>query len=197
MKGPWKASSYAEMVLVYLTYFFADDSLIFCKATIGECDALQRILKVYEEATGQQLNRAKTLLYFSSNTARENQEEIKARFGAQVIKQHEKYLGLPSLVGRNKKNSFKEKLAKKLAGWREKLLSNAGKEILIKVVAQAIPTYAMSCFKIPNSLCEEMTSLMRNLWWGQQKEERKMTWISWDKLCTPKAQGGMGFKQLK
>ena len=135
MKGPWKASPYAKMVLVYLTYFFVDDSLIFCKATIGECDALQRILKVYEEATGQQLNRAKTLLYFSSNTARENQEEIKARFGAQVIKQHEKNLGLPSLVGRNKKNSFKEKLAKKLAGWREKQLSKAGKEILIKVVA--------------------------------------------------------------
>ena len=75
------------------------------------------------------------MLYFSSNTARENQEEIKARFGAQVIKQHEKYLGLSSLVGRNKKNSFKEKLAKKLAGWREKLLLKAGKEILIKVVA--------------------------------------------------------------
>ena len=171
MKGPWKASPYAEIVLPCLSHlFFADDRLIFCKATIGECDALQRILKVYEEATGQQLNRAKTLLYFSSNTARKNQEEIKARFGAQVIKQHEKYLGLPSLVGRNKKNSFKEikeKLAKKLAGWREKLLSKAGKEILIKVMAQVIPTYAMSCFKIPNSLCEEMTSLMRNLWWGQ------------------------------
>ena len=180
--------------------FFADDSLIFCKATIGERDALQRILKVYEEALGQQLNRAKTLLYFNSNTATEDQEEIKARFGAQVIKQHEKYLGLSSLVGRNKKNSFKkikEKLAKKLAGWKEKLLSKVGKEILIKVVAQAISTYAMSCFKIPDSLCEEMTSLMRNLWWGQQKEERKMAWISWDKLCTPKAQGGMGFKQLK
>ena len=103
-------------------------------------------------------------------------------------------------MGRNKKNSFKkikEKLAKKLAGWKEKLLSKVGKEILIKVVAQAISTYAMSCFKIPNSLCEEMTNLMRNFWWGQQKEERKMAWISWDKLCTPKAQGGMGFKQLK
>ena len=66
--------------------FFADGSLIFCKATIGECDALQRILKVYKEASGQQLNRAKTSLYFSSNTAREDQKEIKARFGAQVIK---------------------------------------------------------------------------------------------------------------
>ena len=43
--------------------FFADDSLIFCKASLEECDSLQRILKVYEEASGQQLNRAKTSLF--------------------------------------------------------------------------------------------------------------------------------------
>ncbi|KAL0009325.1 hypothetical protein SO802_010827 [Lithocarpus litseifolius] len=70
----------------------------------------------------------------SPNIASNFQEEIKSRFGAQVIKQHEKYLGLPSLVGRNKKNTFreiKEKLVKKLAGWKEKLLSKAGKEARI------------------------------------------------------------------
>ena len=78
-------------------------------------------------------------------------------------------MGLSSLVGRNKKNTFMEvkaklakKLAKKLAGWKEKLLSKAGKEVLIKVVAEAIPTYTMSCFKIPDSLCDEMTNLIRN-----------------------------------
>ena len=117
-----------------------------------------------------------------------------------MIKQHEKYLGLPFLVGKNKKNTFKEikkKLAKKLAGWKEKFLSKARKEILIKAVAQAIPTYSMSCFTILDTLCDEMTSLIRNFWWGQCKNERKMAWTSWEKLCTPKAQGGMGFKQLK
>ena len=90
-------------------------------------------------------------------------------------------LGLPLLVGKNKKNTFwdiKERLAKKLAGWKEKLLSKAGKEVLIKAVVQAIPTYSMSCFKIPDSLCDEMTSLIRNIWWGQCSEERKMDWIS-------------------
>ena len=123
--------------------FFANDSLIFCKASLSECDALQNILSVYEQASGQQLNRAKTSLFLSRNTPEDIQEEIKHRFGAQVIKQHEKYLGLPSLVERNKRNTFneiKEKLRKKLAGWKEKMLSKAGKAMLIKVVAQAIPT---------------------------------------------------------
>ena len=117
-----------------------------------------------------------------------------------MIKQHEKYPRLPSLVGRNKKNTFKEikeKLSKKLAGWKEKLLSKAGKKILLKAVAQAIPTYTMSCFKIFNSLCVEMTSLIRNFWWGQCKNERMMVCMSWDKLCAPKAKCGMRFKQLK
>ena len=96
-------------------------------------------------------------------------EEIKNRFGAQVIRQHEKYQGLPSFVGRNKRNSskeIKERLSKKLVGWKEKLLSKSGKEVLIKVVAQATPTYTMNYFKIPDSLCDELTSLIRNFWWG-------------------------------
>ena len=80
--------------------FFADDSLIFCKAMLKECDELQRLLALYEKSSGQSLNHAKTSLFFSSNTSRDVQEEIKTRFGAQIIKQHEKYLGLPSSVGK-------------------------------------------------------------------------------------------------
>ena len=145
--------------------FFADDSIVFYKASTEECDALQWILGVYENSSGQQLNRSKTSLFFSPNTSESTKHEIKNRFEAQVIKQHEKYLGLPSLIGGSKKKSFreiKEKLSGKLAGWKEKLLTKAGKEVLIKAVAQAIPTYATSCFKIPNSLCDEMTSLIKN-----------------------------------
>ena len=102
-------------------------------------------------------------------TPNDIQEIIKHKFGAQVIKYHEKYMGLPSLLGRNKKNTFnsiKDKLRKQLAGWKEKLLSKARKEVLIKVVAQAIPTYTMSVFKLSDSLCEDLTSMIRNFWWG-------------------------------
>lgn len=68
----------------------------------------------------------------------------------------------------------KRSLAKKLARWKEKLLSKASKEVVIKAVAQAIPTYRISCFKLPNSQCDDMTSLVQNFWWAQKRNERKM-----------------------
>ena len=67
--------------------------------------------------------------------------------GVRVVQQYEKYLGLPSLVGRNKKESFtyiKQRVWKKVQGWEAKLLSQAGREILIKAVAHALPTYTMA-----------------------------------------------------
>ena len=77
------------------------------------------------------------------------------------------------------------------------MFSKVGKEILIKAVALAIPTYIMSCFKLPNSLCEDFTSMIRNFWWGQRQEEKKISQLSWEKTCEPKSCGGMGFKNLK
>ncbi|XP_050253781.1 uncharacterized mitochondrial protein AtMg00310-like [Quercus robur] len=55
----------------------------------------------------------------------------------------------------------------------------------------------MSCFKIPDSLCDEMTSMIQNFWWGRKRDERKMAWLSWEKLCEPKEVGGIGFRELK
>ena len=165
-----------------------------------KCSTLDNILETYECSSGQQLNREKTALFFSHNTPQTIQDTIKNRFGAEIIRQHETYLGLPSLVGKGKCNTFrqlKERLANKLSGWKEKLLSHADKEILIKVVAQEIPTYTMSVFLLPNSLCDEMTSMVRQFWWGQNNGKNKTAWISWDKICTPKIEGGLGFCDLR
>ena len=88
---------------------------------------------------------------------------------------------MPSHVGRNKKNAFndiKENIGRTLVGWKEKMLSKAGKEVLIKAMAQAISTYTMSCFKIPDSFCDELTTMIRKFWWGKKKEENKISWLS-------------------
>ncbi|XP_050242110.1 uncharacterized mitochondrial protein AtMg00310-like [Quercus robur] len=113
---------------------------------------------------------------------------------------HSKYLGLPSFIGRSKKQVFatlKERVGQKLACWKGKLLSMGGKEILIKAIVQAIPTYTMSCFQLPQSLCEDLEGMMRNFWWGQKQQEFKMCWISWKRMCNSKASGGMGFRNLQ
>lgn len=52
----------------------------------------------------------------------------------------------------------------KLQGWKEHLLSQGGKEVLLKVVALAIP-YLMSYFLLPNQLIKELESLMAKFWW--------------------------------
>ena len=75
-------------------------------------------------------------------------------------------------------------------------MSQAGREILLKAMVQAIPTFAMSYFKLPMGLCDEIEALIRKFYWGQKGEQRKVHWKRWDVLCKPKAEGGMGFKEL-
>ena len=104
------------------------------------------------------------------------------------------------MVGQAKKQSFiflKERVWKKLQGWKEKLLSQARREVLIKAVIQAIPTYTMSCFKLPKGLVRELKSLIRKFWWGYSGDSRKVHWVCWEKLCEAKEVGGISFKEIE
>ena len=149
---------------------FTDDSLLFCRATRDECRKIIDILETYEGELGQKVNKNKTAIFFSKSTDEATKQEIKATLGLQEIVHFEQYLGLPSLVGRRKKEGFnfiKEKVWRKLQGWEGKLLSQASREILIKAVIQAIPTYAMGCFKFPLSLCHEIETMIKKFWWAK------------------------------
>ena len=180
--------------------FFADDSLLFCQANDNDCQAVLDILDTYEQASGQQINRGKTQLFFSTNIEQHIRNKISDLFGVPAVSQYEKYLGLPSFVGRAKKQSFsyiRERVWSKIKGWKEKLFSQAGREVLIKSVLQAMPTFTMGCFKLPKSLCKDIESLIRKFWWGYKGEARKIHWVAWNKLCLPKSQGGLGFRDIE
>ena len=110
---------------------------------------------------------------------------------------YEQYLGLPSLVGRSKKTSFdyiKERTWRKLQGWKEKLLSQVGRDILIKAVVQAIPAYTMSCFKLPLRLCNDIEKLICKFWWGQRGDRQKIHWVKWEDMCNPNLKRVWGLK---
>ena len=87
-----------------------------------------------------------------------------------------KYWGLPVYMGDPKSIYLLilKRVWKQIQGWKEKLLSKVGKETLIKAIAQAIPSYAMSYFDLTKSLCDEINSMICRFWWTQQDKERKM-----------------------
>ena len=119
--------------------------------------------------------------------------------GAQIITGCEKYLGLPMVGGKSKFSTFKElqeKVIKRVMGWKEKHISKAGREVLIKTITQVIPTYSMSIFKIPKLVCDGINSTLFKYWWGQTRDEKKIHWINWGRLCTSKWKGRMGFRDI-
>lgn len=110
------------------------------------------------------------------------------------------YLGLPESFGVSKVSILsylKENLTQRVHGWQTKFLSPGGKEILLKAVAMALPTYTMTCFLLPKNTIKQIMSLMSDFWWKSGKDSKGMHWKSWDSLYKPKACGGLGFKDLE
>ncbi|XP_021770438.1 uncharacterized protein LOC110734577 [Chenopodium quinoa] len=158
--------------------FFADDSILFAKAKTIECSVIANIISKYERASGQKIN----------------------TLGVREVNRNGKYLGLPTIIGRSKRAIFagiKERIWKILQGWTAKLLSNHGKEILIKAVAQAIPTYIMGILRIPDGIVDEIHSLLARFWWGSTSSIKRLHWQKWEELCRPKSIGGLGFRDLR
>ncbi|XP_062005868.1 uncharacterized protein LOC133723047 [Rosa rugosa] len=172
--------------------FFADDSLLFGTATMDECVAFKQILWTYEKASGQKVNFQKSSVVFSRNVDMELQQNLASILAVQREEEHDKYLGLPLRVGKSKIANFeyiKERLSKKLISWKAKVLSCAGKEILIKAIAQTMPLYAMNCYLLPKSLCDDIHQLCASFFWGDTDEKKKIHWRSWEKLCLTKQEG--------
>ncbi|KAF5459563.1 hypothetical protein F2P56_019502 [Juglans regia] len=152
-----------------------------------------------EEASGQRLNRNKISLYFSNNTEQETKNHMLQVAGLKASSNMEKYSGLPSIIGRSKSVAFQgiiEKVSKKMENWKVKFLSQAGKDILIKAVVQAIPTYSMNVFLLPRTLCAKLNSLISNFWWDTQDKGEKIHWKGWNYLSKNKASGRLGFRDL-
>ena len=130
---------------------------------------INEVLQTYANASGQCINMEKSLAYFSSNTQEEQKAKIVSMLRVKVVERFELYLGLPTLVGQAKYQTFsylKDRVWKKLQGWKGMMLSRVGKEVLIKAVVQAIPTYTMGVFQLSVKFCEELNAFCAKSWWG-------------------------------
>ncbi|XP_043706355.1 uncharacterized protein LOC122656002 [Telopea speciosissima] len=151
---------------------FADDCLLFSRVNLQEVNSLKDCLDLYCNATGQAINLKKSSLY----------------------------LGLPTHFGVAKNdvfNDIKERTLSKLQGWKGKLLSHAGKEVLIKSAVAPMANYASSHFKLPASFHDSIRKASTNFYWGDSEEKKRVHWMSLQRLCKPKSRGGLGFKDSK
>nr|XP_027095950.1 uncharacterized protein LOC113715848 [Coffea arabica] len=97
--------------------FFADDSLIFCKANMKQASEIMKILKIYEETSGQLINLDKSSVFFSKNMSMEQRKDVCNSMGGMAEIKQEKYLGLPMVIFRSKDQIFgfiKENIKRKL-----------------------------------------------------------------------------------
>ena len=179
---------------------FADDSLFFCKADCQQSSEIISISRQYGEASGQQINFSKSSVMFRSKIQPQMKSDIK-----RILRIHQEggmgtYLGLPEQIHGSKAQVFafvQDRLKSRINTWSSKFLSKGGKKVLIKSVAQALPTYVMSCFLLPKNIRSKLTSAISNFWWSNNQESRGLHWIAWDKLCLPLSEGGLGFRMLE
>ncbi|XP_015959674.1 uncharacterized protein LOC107483570 [Arachis duranensis] len=179
---------------------FADDCIIFAGAQEEEIYQIIQIINKYTEASGQRINTDKSGLIFGRQVSIQRRVNIEEITGMASWEDPGRYLGLPARWGRSKNKALEwiqEKMLDKMQGWKEKLLNQAVKEILIKAVIQAIPVYAMNIIKFPKSFCKRIEAAVARFWWKSNGKERSIHWQSWVKLTRSKNSGGLGFKDLE
>ena len=149
---------------------------MFVKASVDGPNELSSLMERYCNASGQRINLSKSSVYFSKGCPTSLKTEVKQALNIPTKSLSDRYLCMPTDVDSSKNGAFKflkDQVWNKVKGWMEKVLSVGGKEVLIKSVAQVVPVYSMSCFKLPRGLCEHLNSLIRKFWWGSKegKEE--------------------------
>lgn len=112
--------------------FFADNAILFFKASEVNCRVVKMISEVYCKALGQMVNLEKSSVFFLVNTFARARNLILACLGIKYFDQVGKYLRLLVIWGRSKSVALafvRERIGLKLQGWKQKLLSFAGREV--------------------------------------------------------------------
>ncbi|VFQ90741.1 unnamed protein product [Cuscuta campestris] len=178
---------------------FADDLILFTKGDSPTVTSIKLLLSDYEDCSGQQINRGKCSFYIPKKTPLATQRRIQTILGMNKGSLPFKYLGIQIHHGINRKpycNDILNLFDTKLKGWYHKLLSQSGRLTLIKHVLNTMPLHMLGCSKLPKSIIKCLHSKMNNFLWGHDKDNKKYHLSSWEKLCLPKDEGGLGITDL-
>ena len=172
---------------------FADDTLVFMGRILIKFIPFEHYLFAFEVVYGLKVNLAKSVLVLVGTMG--NVGALASVLGYGTASLPLKYLGLP-LGARFKAKSIwddnVEKIDRRLASWKRMYLSNGGRVTLIKSTLSNLPTYFMSLFPIPAYVAKCIEKLQCDFLWGGISEEFKYHLVSWDRVCSPIFEGGLG-----
>ena len=175
---------------------FADDMLIFTQKNSLCITNYFRILDVFAMMSGLSLNYSKSCIISWSSRDHEWSRDVASSFGCRHSTCPFTYLGFPLGDNMNKRSAWKpviDKIQSRLATWKAKILSRAGRLTLIKSVLNSLPVYYMSMFKMPKAIASKIVLIQRSFFWGGPTENRKgCTRIKWSDIQLPKEMGGLG-----
>ena len=178
---------------------FADDSLFFSLANKKSALKLKKIFKIYEDVSGQSINLSKSSILFGNKVKVHVKTQMRNILGIHNEGGIGKYLGLPEQFGNKKSEMFTyiiEKVKSVTQSWKQRHLSTGGKEVLLKSIVLAMPIFSMNVFRLPKEVCEEINSILAKFWWGKG-DRGGMHWYAWNRVCVPKREGGLGFRDLE
>ncbi|PNX97917.1 ribonuclease H [Trifolium pratense] len=198
--GKWKGIKAGRNGPMVSHLMFADDLLLFGEAKEEQMKCVIDTLNKFCTLSGQEVSQEKTSIYFSKNVSREMRNKLLRISGFKEANSMGRYLGVPLLGRAPKRNDFQylvDQVETKLAGWKAKQLSFAGRVTLAKSVLEAIPIYPMMTTRIPKTCLSDIQRIQRSFIWGDTENGRKFHAVSWERVTTPKWMGGLGLRNLE
>ncbi|XP_026400213.1 uncharacterized protein LOC113296089 [Papaver somniferum] len=170
--------------------------------TDKDLKTIQDYLQKYCLASEQEINFDKSGILFSKKlpaTLTNHLSNILDIHNRYLV---EKYLGKPIDFHASKIQTHMgilQVVDARITSWLHRLLSQASRTTLVKHVGRVIPLYQMGVFLIPKYLCKKMDSHLCQFWWGEilDPKDRKLHLLGWDALCSPKSEGGLGFRKYE
>ena len=180
--------------------FFADDLLLFAKANTMNCNSVPEAIEEFCSRSRQKINLTKSKVFFFPNIASDQREELCDILGFHSTSNLGTYLGFPLRhAGSSNQdlNFVVSRVEQKLVGWKANLLSFADWNVLIQALLSSIPSYVMQSTLLPTRILDKLDRTNRNFLWGSNDTKRKMHWVGWEKVTSPKTQGRLGIQSAK
>ncbi|XP_056690403.1 uncharacterized protein [Spinacia oleracea] len=196
-KENWKPFYLKRNGIPITHLMFADDLRLFGDTSAKTLSGMKEVLRNFWDCSGQKMNNSKSKIYFSKHTPQNQKDLFCNTLEVQPSPDLGTYLGFPLTDKRPTKNQTLDicrKIKNKLASWKAKCLSKAGRLVLIKSTLTTIANYSMQILYLPKKTLQTIDQACANFLWDSEPQKKKTHLVAWLKACGPLEVGGLSVR---